>query len=468
MMRPLRLSRPARPAVARPAVARLPLARLLALGAMVPVVLSSCSTSSAPPTASGRPGDHGVGLRLESLVDSSRSTPANGTVPGHRGRTLVTTVLYPAKGAKTDHPVAGAVPDTAGGPYPLIVFAHGFGSDVTSYLPLIEKWASAGFVVAAPLFPLTNSDTPGGGDLSDYVHQPGDMSYVVTQLLHQSSASNGLLSGMIDPGQVGAAGHSLGGVTTLGLVANSCCQDQRIKAAVVMSGDPITFPTGKVEDGSAPPLLLVHGNADPTVPYVSSVDVFNAARAPKGLLTVTGGNHDSPVNPSGAAFGSVVRATTDFFDRYLRGTGPALGRLEHDARKGVTTLTFVAEPGRHVTLPVPKTVIGHLQATVTPTTGLSNGQAVTVSWTGYTPGQSVNVLECSKSPPTQATDCDLSNAVILHPDPTGTGSVSLSVVTGAVGSGVCDASHPGCTLVVNQGGSLDPSASVITPISFKS
>ncbi|HEY7947221.1 MAG TPA: neocarzinostatin apoprotein domain-containing protein [Acidimicrobiales bacterium] len=444
-------------------------ARLSAVVAVVAVTtlgLAACSSSSTPPSASGHTGDHAVGIQIESLVDASRSTPANGSVAGHAGRTLITTVLYPALGRAPGPPVSGATPDKAGGPYPLIVFAHGFGGDVTSYLPLLEKWAGAGFVVVAPLFPLTNSNTPGGADLSDYVHQPGDMSYVVTQVLHQSSASIGVLSGLIDPSEIGAAGHSLGGVTTLGLVANSCCRDSRIKAAVVMSGDPINFPTGKVENASAPPILLVHGDADPTVPYVSSVDVFNAASTPKGLLTVKGGDHDSPVNPSGAAFPSVVAATTDFFDRYLRGETAALGRLQHDARRGLTILHFATQGGRSVKLPVPKTVVGHLQATVVPSTGLANGQAVTVSWQGYAPGVSLNVLECSKSPPTQATDCDLTNAAIGHADPTGAGSLSFAVTTGAVGSGVCDATHPGCVIVVNQGGSLEPSASAITPISF--
>jgi hypothetical protein len=118
-------------------------------------------------------------------------------------------------------------------------------------------------------------------------------------------------------------------------------------------------------------------------------------------------------------------------------------------------------------LPVPTTVAsGTLHATVTPSQGLHNAQSVTVSWSGYAPGVSVNILECSKSPPTQATDCDLHDADILHPDPTGTGSLSFTVTTGTVGSGVCDAAHTGCVVVINQGGSLVPSASVIVPISF--
>jgi len=437
-------------------------ARLLAGVAVTGALVSACS--SAP--ASSSAGVHVVGLQMESLVDHSRSTPDNGNTPGHAGRTLVTTVLYPAVGSSAGRTVPGAPPDRSDGPYPLIVFAHGFGSDVTSYLPLLEKWAAAGFVVAAPLFPLTNSGTPGGPDLSDYVHQPGDMSFVVTQMLLQASSSSGRLANLIDPSEVGAAGHSLGGVTTLGLVANSCCRDRRIKAAVVMSGDAITFPNGKVDDVGAPPLLLVHGNADPTVPFVSSVDVFNGAHAPKGLLTIEGGNHGSPVDPSGRAFGSVVRATIDFFDRYLRDEMPALGRLEHDAQKGITTLTFVAQPGSRVVLPVPTTVVGHLRAAVTPSHALVDGQTVTISWQGYTPTVALNILECSTNPPTQATDCDLHTAALGHPDPTGTGSLSFTVTTGAIGSRLCNAAHTGCAIAVNQGGSLAPSATVVVPITF--
>jgi fermentation-respiration switch protein FrsA (DUF1100 family) len=437
--------------------------RLLAGAAVLGAVATGCSS---PPSATTTTVTHAVGLKMETLVDRGRSTPANGPDPAHAGRTLVTTVLYPATGTPTGRAVPGAVPDRAHGPYPLIVFAHGFGSDVTSYLPLLEKWAAAGFVVAAPLFPLTNSATPGGPDLGDYVHQPGDMSYVVSQVLLQSSAPHQLLSNLVDPSEVGAAGHSLGGVTTLGLVANTCCRDARIKAAVVMSGDPITFPTGHVEDGDAPPLLLVHGNADPTVPYVSSIDVFNQARAPKGLLTVVGGNHDSPVNPAGRAFTSVVRTTIDFFDRYLVGQTAAGARLAADARRGVTTLTFVSQIGAHVVLPVPKVTIGHLHGTVTPSQALTDGQTVTVTWEGYTPEVSVNVLECAKNPPTEATDCDLHNAKVLQPDPTGSGRLSFTVTTGPVGTGTCDATHPGCVIVVNQGGSLVPAASAIVPITF--
>ena len=424
-----------------------------------------------------------VGYHVETLMDPSRSTPTNGTAPGHPGRTLETFIFYPAS---TSAPKAGlggagvgldAAPQRQAGTFPLIVFAHGFGTDpnLSEYSALLEQWAAAGYVVATPLFPLTRGDAPGSPDLADYINQPGDMAFVADQVVSQSNASTGILSGLVNTSEVGAAGHSLGGVTTLGLVANSCCRDAHIRAAVVMSGDPIKFPTGAVNYRTAPPLLLVHGNADQAVPYVSSIDAFNGASAPKGLLTVEGGNHDSPVTPTDAAFPSVVRTTIDFFDRYLKGDKATVGRLvaagnngsqPADSQSKVTKLVFVATPGTKATLPVPKTIKRNLRATVTPTQGLTDGKSVTISWEGFAPGVAVNILQCSVSPPTMASDCNLNTATVLHPDPQGSGSLQFVVHTGPSGSGTCDATHPGCVLVINQGGSLSAAATVATPISF--
>jgi predicted dienelactone hydrolase len=451
---------------------------------------TAAATATTGPLAVGTPvrvsgpggeGRFAVGYHVETLVDPTRSTPANGTVPGHPGRTLETFVFYPAAGPAPKAGVGGhavrlnSPPQRHAGTFPLIVFAHGFGTDpnLSEYSALLEQWAAAGFVVAAPLFPLTRGDAPGGPDLADYVNQPGDMAFVADRVVAQSRARTGLLSGLVNPRAIGAAGHSLGGVTTLGLVANTCCRDPLIKAAVVMSGDPITFPTGAVNYSTAPPLLLVHGNADQAVPYVSSIDAFNGASAPKGLLTVEGGNHDSPVTPTERAFPSVVRTTVDFFDRYLKGEAAADGRLvggSHavDAERNATTLTFVAKPGTKARLPVPPTIARTLRATVSPTQGLSDGQVVTVSWEGFAPDIAVNILECSVVPPTTASDCNLQTATLLHPDPQGAGSLPFVVHTGLSGTGVCDATHPQCAVVINQGGSLSAAATVSTPISFAS
>jgi hypothetical protein len=119
------------------------------------------------------------------------------------------------------------------------------------------------------------------------------------------------------------------------------------------------------------------------------------------------------------------------------------------------------------TLAVPPAPVVHLAASVSPSTNLANGQTVTVRWSGYTAGKVVNVLECShvNLASADSSGCDFSNGKILHIDPTGSGSLTMQVVAGAVGNGVCDAAHP-CQLIVNDASSTDPSFSRELPIAF--
>jgi hypothetical protein len=267
---------------------------------------------------------------------------------------------------------------------------------------------------------------------------------------------------MVDPHQIGAAGHSDGAITTLGLIANTCCHDARVKAAVVMAGTPESFPHGHFDFAEAPPTLFVHGTNDSLIPYGAAITDFNKAQGPKALLTVVGGDHGSAASVTDAG-----AATTDFFDAYLRRDKGALQHLRNDVQPGVTTLHLAAKRGSRVTLPTVPTPVLHLHATVTPHTGLHDGQPVTVAWKGYTAGKVVNVLECNAGDRTanSAGACDFANAKILQPDPTGTGSVTMQLVEGKVGNGVCDAAHS-CLVIVNNASSTNRSDSVLVPISF--
>ena len=180
-----------------------------------------------PRPAAAGPAAHPVGMVTMTFVDRHRSTPGWEGQARQPERTLVTTVLYPASGQPGPAgPVRGAAPDRSAAPYPLIVFAHGLGATPQDYETLLSHWASEGYVVAAPLFPLTHTGTPGGLDEGDIANQPGDMSFVITSALAATRRRTGTLAGMIDPHAVGAAGHSNGAITTLGLVANTCCHDR--------------------------------------------------------------------------------------------------------------------------------------------------------------------------------------------------------------------------------------------------
>jgi dienelactone hydrolase len=342
------------------------------------------------------------------------------------------------------------------------VFAHGFSATPESYAGLLAHWASAGYVVAAPTFPLSSGTSPCGAVAGDVVNQPQDMSYVITSVLRAAKGADGPLAGLVDADHIGAAGHSNGGITTYGLVGNTKLRDDRITAAAILAGTAQKYPKGKYDLAHLPPVLFAHGTDDDLVPYSAAINGFNAARGPKGLLSITGGDHGSSASPS------VYDATTDFFDAYLRDDAAARERLPDDQVEGTSTMKFVTEKGAQVTVPTVTTPKLNLKASVSPRKNLQGGQMVTVSWSGYTPGKVVNILQCNglNRDQSKSNECDYSKAKLLQPDPTGNGSLQLEIIEGPIGTGVCDADHPGCFIIVNNASSTDPKDSVQVDISF--
>ncbi len=409
--------------------------------------------------------DHPVGVLTRTFEDRSRPTPASGGEPKHKGRTLETTIWYPA----TAGPIANgtAVPDVAGGPYPLILFAHGLSATPATYEDLLTRIAAAGYVVVAPKFPLSSGGGPLEPDAGDVGNQPGDLSFLIDEMLDATRASEGLLAGLIDEKAIGVAGHSNGGITVLGATAHSCCRDKRIKAVAVLSGAPAPYPGGKYTFANMPPLLIVHGTADSLVPLDGMKRTFNKARGPKVLLTVEGGDHGSSASVDGPAGASVLATITDFFAGYLRGDDAAIARLPNDAEPDVTSILAATDPGSTEKVAIAPTVHYDRKVTVTPNKNLQGGDVVTVRWSGFSPGGVINILQCGPDRSSGAAGCDLTTGVILHADPTGEGELQITIIEGAVGDSICDAKHPPCVIIGNDDSSVDPASVVQVPIRFK-
>jgi predicted esterase len=234
-----------------------------------------------------------VGSVTFDFVDHTRSTPSNGKAPAKPYRSLPTLVLYPATGSPSTAIVPGAPPAVSGKPFALIVFAHGYGSDGEEYSPLFEQWAAAGYVVAAPTFPLSSSSAPGGPSLVDYTAQPGDLTFVLNQVLSVSARRSGVLSGMIDPHRIAAVGHSLGAMTVLAWSEDTCCEDPLLDAAVVFDGIQAPFGKGSYFAGRTVPLLVLHGTADKTLPYKGGQQIYEDAKPPKFFVSLIGAPHTS-------------------------------------------------------------------------------------------------------------------------------------------------------------------------------
>jgi dienelactone hydrolase len=243
--------------------------------------------STAPPA---------VTLRVVRLVDHSRVAHFRNGSSGPR--VLITDVLYPTR---------------LHAPFPLIVFGHGFALTPQSYSRLLRAWARAGYIVAAPVFPVENRNAPGGPDEGDLVNQPADMSFVLTRL----TAATSPLRRLIDPGRIAFAGQSDGAETAFSAAYDRRFIDRRVDAAVVMSG--AALPGFTRPPLGAPPLLAVQGTRDPINVPATTAEYYGLVRRPKFLLWLLGATHLPPFTTDDRWATAVDRTTVAFLDHVFRG-----------------------------------------------------------------------------------------------------------------------------------------------------
>jgi predicted dienelactone hydrolase len=260
-------------------------------------------------------GPFAVGLRILRLVDHSR-------LIGAEPRTLVTVVRYPAVGTPSARDLPNAQPERAGGPFPLIIFAHGYRLAPYTYTQLLQAWAHAGYVVAAPAFPLTNADAPVV-DRSDVINQPQDVRFVISRLLAQRNAP---LGGLIDGTRIALGGHS-DGVDSALAVAYGKFRDRRVRAALGFSGAEISAFTGFNGSSRGVPLLAAQGTADSVNSPSGTYSYFADAPRPKYLLMLLGAAHTAPYQDDQPYLGIVERVSTAFLDSYVKGDPAARQQL---------------------------------------------------------------------------------------------------------------------------------------------
>lgn len=275
------------------------MARVGILSVLVAIALGFGTTTQA-----GRASSHGGPPSVLHLVDRSRTIrlPGGRVVP----RPVTTYLWYPP-------------PSAAPGPWPLVVFGHGFATTPFRYRRLLQTWAAAGYLVAAPVFPLGNADAPGGPNEADIVNQPRDMSFVITRLLAASASAGSPLQGLIDPTRIAVAGQSDGAETAFATAYQRPWHDPRVRAAVVLSGAELGGHASIVS--RRVPLLAVQGTADRINPPVYSLDLFHAVGRPKFLLLLEHAGHLGPYTVPGPRLAAVERVTIAFLDHVLR-AGP--------------------------------------------------------------------------------------------------------------------------------------------------
>jgi len=296
------------------------------------------SMAAHPPSRPGvdapelaRLGPLGVGYRV---VELAPETPAEG--PAALGRPLTVDLWYPAsvvaadprevyRGSLSSEPPqpraiftipALAVRDASAmpGPFPLVVVAHGYGNDTVAFSWLGENLASKGYVVAAVrhLDPDYSDRTRFASVL---LRRPLDIVFAAQALQRQAP-------GLIDASRTGLVGYSMGGFGVLtaggatldpaspwvqGVPGGALARYARggamrdslrvpglkaIAALAPAGGDARAWGETGLRD-LAVPLLLISGDQDRTVNYVTGARTFfdSAIHAPRYLLTYQQGGH---------------------------------------------------------------------------------------------------------------------------------------------------------------------------------
>lgn len=256
---------------------------------------------TAPAVGGGRAADLGrypVATDTLTIVDPSRPTVSRGRTVATT-RTLSTVVWKPA----------------TPGRWPLIVFAHGFGVGPDPYGALLRAWASAGYVVAAPRFPLTDSSVAGPGlDENDINQQPADVRVVLDTL----AAASTPLSADIDTQRVVLAGHSDGAETVLDESTVPALAGQPVVRAVVAMS--VAALPGRATTAN-PPILITQGDADTINPPSEGQKAFAAATGPRFYMDLLGGGHLPPLQDPSRWLAAIEATTTTFF--HLYGSGAA-------------------------------------------------------------------------------------------------------------------------------------------------
>lgn len=182
------------------------------------------------------------------------------------------------------HPGAEPAGD---GPYPVVLFSHGFAGYPEQSADLVTHLASWGFVVVAPAHVERSLDGLLGTGAQG-IERREDPEVLMASL--DAALADPTVGDLLDPEQVAVAGHSAG--ASAAYLAAS--QDDRVDALLAYSlGDGSRGPGEPAPELPVPevPSLVMLGTDDGIIPADTTRAVYDQMATPKHLLELEGAGH---------------------------------------------------------------------------------------------------------------------------------------------------------------------------------
>ncbi|MSW21026.1 MAG: hypothetical protein F2873_09005 [Actinobacteria bacterium] len=187
----------------------------------------------------------------------------------------------------------GAVRDASGsgkGPFPVVIYSHGFGGYrqvATFYLAHLASW---GFVVASADHLERGIVAVASGRLENASKgiDLDDVSRTIALLRAEGAASTSPLEGIVNADRVGITGHSAGAQTALRAAGSNGDIDAfvSISGGLSLMGEPSPPMPAK-------PALVVAGADDQVVIASKSAALFAALGSPKYHVEIENAGHNS-------------------------------------------------------------------------------------------------------------------------------------------------------------------------------
>ena len=196
-------------------------------------------------------------------------------------------------------------PASKAGPFPLVLFAHGFASFRNQSTFLTTHLASWGFVVASVDY-LERGLAAALGVQPDPTIEDTELTRrVVALLASENEREGGLLQGRVATDRIAITGHSAGGGTAIRFGGEPDVVTYIPLSAGVSSDGTVTLPDR--------PSLWITGSIDAVVDPERSANAFAEASAPARFVSIENMGHLGPsdICAIGDSGGGVVQIALD-------------------------------------------------------------------------------------------------------------------------------------------------------------